>query len=143
MPSTDKLPTGQWRSRVYIGNGKTKSFYAKTKKEAEQKSYEYLVKNPIINNGDYSDITLEQAFNLYLSAKSNVLSPSTINGYTKLARFHYTSLKPCKITKITNPQIQECLNTECAELSPKTMSNMLGLLTAVFGILKHKIVTVM
>ena len=114
MPTARKLPSGNWRVRVYIGmdnNGKKqyKSITAPTKKEAERlasiQQYEQIESN----------ITLGDAMQDYINSKANILSPTTLAGYKQIKRLRVLSLQKVKISKITNNMIQKAINEEAAE----------------------------
>ena len=128
MPTARKLPSGNWRVRVYIGmddNGKKqyKSVTAPTKKEAERLASNYT---PL----DIADanITLHQALENYIDANNNIYSPATIAAYRSIARNHFTEFASTKLSAITQPKLQISINKESANLSPKTIKNMVYLL---------------
>lgn len=89
MAEPKKMPSGNWRVRVFLGKDKSgkkkyKSITAATKKEAKRAAdrFELSLTTSCI---DYNDLTLEQACKMYIESKSAVLSPSTIAGYEKLS----------------------------------------------------------
>lgn len=86
MAKAKQLPSGSWRVQVYLGedeNGKPirKSFTASTKKEAEFKALNYQMHNKEMRQNP-SNLTLSEAIDRYIESKENILSPSTIRGYT-------------------------------------------------------------
>ncbi len=135
MANAKKLPSGQWRTLVYshteIVDGKPKrkyeSFTADTKKESE-----FLAAQFAKNKENYaqSNITLSQAFKSYIQNKKNILSPSTISGYEKIVRTTMLNIQPLKINTLTNKTIQAEFNKMALSLSPKSLSNAKGLLSA-------------
>ena len=141
MPTAKKLPSGNWRVQVYdhteIIDGqkkkKLKSFTAPTKKEAEYKAalYQMQIKQP-----SRQDITLEDALLGYISSKDGILSPATIRGYKQMQRTYLLDLQKQKLSKLTNLNIQVALNAERKQrdISPKTMRNIVGLLSAALGL---------
>lgn len=98
--------------------------YKPTKKEA----YE-LIKNKI--NGTSELMTFEDAYKKYISAKSNVLSPSTLRGYSSMFGNMPEWLKSMDITKIDNYSLQRFVNEYSANHSPKSTSNMYSLILTV------------
>ena len=71
MATAKKLPSGNWRVRLYIGensNGKKlyKSFTARTKKEAEFLAAEYNLKR----KGKPKDLTIGDAIDGYIANKT-------------------------------------------------------------------------
>ncbi len=149
MAKAKKLPSGMWRVLVYshteIVGGKPKrkykSFTAESKRSAELMAAEYKAgKEPQEKNGR-ENITLCQAIDRYIAAKSNVLSPTTIDGYKKIKAYAFQELMPCVIYDIQKADIQKAVNKEALRkpvrksgvISPKTVHNEYGLLTAVFA----------
>lgn len=127
MATARKLPSGNWRVRVYIGtdeNGqkKYKSITAPTKKEAERlaaiQQYNSLSAN----------ITLAQALEDYIDSNSNIYSPSTIAAYRSISRNHFTDISNVKLSALTQSKIQKVINKEAGAVSPKTVKNMVYLL---------------
>ena len=135
MAEPKKLPSGSWRVRVFIGKDKDgkkkyKSVTAPTKKEAKKAAdrLELSLNSCYIN---YNDLTLGQAYDMYIESKSSVLSPSTIAGYKKCKRNYFKELMSFKLDKLTAVMIQNSVNALSAEHSPKTVRNAHGLLSAV------------
>lgn len=135
MAEPKKLPSGSWRVRVFLGkdkNGKKiyKSVTASSKKEAriEADRLELSFNSSCV---DYNNLTLEQAYDMYIDNKSSVLSPSTIAGYKKCKRNYFKELMPFKLSKLTTVMIQNSVNALAAAHSSKTVRNAHGLLSAV------------
>lgn len=129
-----KLPSGSWRVNAYVGkdaDGKQirKSFTAETKRQAELLANQYLATNKQADS--YTDMALSEAYQRYIASKDSVLSPSTIRGYKQMARTHFQRLMPCKLSALTQEQIQKAVNVESLSCSPKTLRNNYGLLVAV------------
>lgn len=130
MPNAKKLPSGNWRCRVYSytdqdGKKHYESFTASTKQQAE------MLASKFSNSADRkraADITVKDAIDQYIEANKDVLSPSTILGYSRLKK-RLESLYAIKIRKLTSNDIQ-CWIGEMTKkgLSPKTMSNDYSLL---------------
>ena len=132
MATARKLPSGQYRVRVYVGkdkNGKDirKSFTAATKKEAEYLATKYMLeKREAASN---KILTFGEALDGYIAGRESVLSASTIRGYKQLAENNFDSLRPRKIDDITQDDIQSFVNNACASgLSSKSVRNMHGLI---------------
>ena len=134
MANAKKLPSGNWRVRVYIGkdkNGKDKykSFTAATKKQAEYLAAEYLAHNSA--KSSIEDRTLADAYSRYIEIKSNTLSPTTVREYMHSANRDFQELMPLKLSKITQETVQSAVNVMSATHSPKSVRNAHGLLSAV------------
>lgn len=144
MPTAKKLPSGTWRVLVYSHTEyvdgkpkkKLKSFTGATKKEAEYKAslFQMQIKDKACHN-----ITLEDALLGYIDSKDGVLSPSTIRGYKQIQRTYLLDLQKKNLPSITNLDVQIALNAErkSRQLSPKTMRNIVGLLSAAIGLYRE------
>ena len=139
MATAKKLPSGEWRIQKYIGkddNGKRiyKYFTASTKKEVEYLAAEFCIeyeKQKKKENNPYVTMTVYEAMAAYIESKSNVLSPSTIFGYEVVMRNRFHDLRDVVLSDLTNTTIQKSINREAAHLSPKTLANSSGFLSAV------------
>ena len=136
MAKAKKLPSGNWRVRLYIGKdvaGKPqyKSFTAPTKKEAEAAAALYSVQK---RQKDAIGMTVGEAIDRYIESKENVLSPSTIGGYRISRRNQLQGLMDVPLDEITNILVQAEINKEALRLSPKTLRNAHGLLSAALGV---------
>lgn len=145
MATAKKLPSGNWRIQKYIGKderGKRvyKYFTARTKKEAEHMAAEYridfernqrlrqeMAKNP----ADY--LTVHEAMAAYIELKSNILSPSTLYGYQVVMDNRFLDIQNMKLSSLTNSIIQCSINKDAVNVSPKTLANASGFLSAVLG----------
>lgn len=78
-----------------------------------------------------SNITLREAIDLYIKSKQNILSPSTIRGYTFIRNNAFKSIMDLKINQLTSNQIQLAVNQEALTKSPKTLRNEFGLISVV------------
>lgn len=125
MAKAKKLPSGNWRCLAYA-NGTSKSFTAPTKREAELKALEWQSGNKIAAE----DLTVGEAYQKYIKAKSAVLSPNTIHAYKMMADNYFLSIRNVKLSQLSNAKIQVAINELSAVKSPKTVKNAYGLLTA-------------
>lgn len=135
MANAKKLPSGNWRVNLYIGkddNGKRKykSFTAETKKEAEFLAATYNLKR----KEKPKDITVGDAIDGYIQSKENILSPSTIGGYKAIRKNQLQGIMDIPLNKINNMIIQNEINKESSRLSPKSIQNAHGLLSASIAI---------
>ena len=131
MATAKKQTSGNWRIRIYVGddqNGKHKykSFTAPTKKEAEFLAAQYNLKRKEKPKG----ITVGDAIDGYITSKENVLSPTTIICYKSIRKNQLQSLMHVQLDKLTQIMIQSAINQEATRLSPKSIRNAHGLLTA-------------
>lgn len=136
MATAKRLPSGTWRVRVYShtdedGKKHYKSFTASTKKEAERAALEF---DPDDDQAACLDMTLREAMAEYISDRSRTLSPRTVMSYRSMARHYYADLADKPIRRITQTDIQRLINQVSGKLSPKTVRNVHGFLTAVLYI---------
>ena len=130
----EKLPSGNYRCIANLGtdeNGKRirKSVTRSTPKAARLAADALEEEYSYIKDGN---ISLGQAMQNYIDSKRNILSPTTIRAYESITEHRFGSIKRISITKITEEQLQQAINLEAVNLSPKTISNMAGFLSAVF-----------
>lgn len=131
MATAKKMPSGNWRIRVFDGtdeNGKEhfKSFTASSKREAEYLAAEYAAKR----KSRIESMTVGEAIDRYIESKDKILSPTTIYGYQKMRRNYLQSIMDIPIDRLTQEQVQIAVNQESASLSAKTVINAHGLLAA-------------
>ena len=132
MPTAKKQPSGQWKCRVYShidkdGRQHYRSFTAPTKAEAEQIAAEFSGK---ADRFAQSDLTVQEAVHAYIDAKEGVLSPSTVLGYRRMEKTRFAPIASKKIKKLTSVDVQTFISELSKTLSPKTVSNIYGLLSA-------------
>ena len=133
MPTARKLPSGSYRCQVFAGyeyvDGKKKrkyeSFTAPTKREAERSASQWAASGRTRPD----DITVKECVERYIASKENVLSASTIRGYSAIThRFH--QIDDIKIRSLKSSDVQLWISGLAAKLKPKTVKNTYGLLTA-------------
>lgn len=135
MAKAKKTPSGKWRTLVFSHieyiNGKPKrkyeSFTADTKVESELLARQFL-KNKA--DSGPSKITVGEAVDRYIKAKEKTLSPATIKGYKSMKEHHFQSLYNMKVDKLTSERLQLAISEEMSKVSPKTLANIYGLLSA-------------
>lgn len=133
MATIKQLPSGNFNASVfdYIdsqGKRHYKSITAPTKKEVKLLIAEFLTQRGERTAG--SDMTVREAVQHYINVKNNVLSPATVKGYDVILRNRVPSIMDISISRLTLSDIQEAINKEAAQLSPKTVRNTNGLIKA-------------
>ena len=132
MAKPKKLPSGSYRVQASITvDGKliSKSFTDPNPKKAAAAAAQWQAHNK--EAAKIENITLYQAYERYINAKKNILSPSTLRGYEQLMRTTLSDIMSLKLDKLTNELIQRSINIYAAEHSPKSVRNCHGLLSAV------------
>ena len=136
MANAHRLPSGNWRVKVYVGKtpeGKKieKSFTAPTRREAEFLAAQYLADSSPTRD---CDLTLGQAIDNYIASKDAVLSPSTIAGYKRIRKNWLGTLEFVKLKDLTSTHLQKAVNDLSRGHSPKTVRNFYGLITTTYGV---------
>lgn len=150
MATAKKLSSGSWRCQVYShteeviqpdGSVKKKRIYksftcatpgAKGKRECERMAAEWAAEKEMALKID--DITFGKALDNYIASRENILSPRTIMDYKSIRKHYIQSLMNISIRMITQEQIQIAINLEAVKLSPKTVRNIHGLISAVLKV---------
>ena len=124
-----KKPNGKWRVTVYdykdsAGKIHQKTFTADTRREALRLATEFR-EGPRL-----SDLTVGEAVKGYIDSKKPVLSPSTHRSYMSIYRTHFESSRfgAIKLVSLDNITVQRFISD--LDLSPKSVKNISGLLTA-------------
>ena len=129
VPKARKLPSGTWRVQIRLG-GESISVTARTEKEcirqAQLAKAEYLAgkrqqaqEEPV----EEKLPTLSEAIDTYLKSRDNVISPSTIRGYTKIQKNRFKGLMECSLSDITNDDYLMAVNQEAKLCGAKTLKN--------------------
>lgn len=128
-PKAVKLPSGAWRCRIRL-DGQDVSITRPTEKEAiaEAMAVKAGLRTEARTAG--RDRTLAQAIDTYIESNENVLSPSTIRGYTGYRRTRFQRYMRRKLSTMTAEQWQKAVNAEAKEVSPKYLRNCWGLIHA-------------
>ncbi len=134
MATAKRLPSGNYRCRVFVGKedgkSKYKSFTAGTKKEAERMATMYLMD---LENGSYGNTandTVNSIVTDYIKAKEKILSQTTITGYLSLQKNLFKEISSIKIKDLKSANTQAWIGTISENHKPKTVRNAYGLLTA-------------
>lgn len=125
MAKAKKLPSGNYRTRIYIGDGKYKSFTAPTKKESEFMASEYLMTDHVDTN-----LTVVSLVRAYINAKRVSLSPASIRGYEAVYKNQIQLLKGIKADDFNQRVHQKWIDSIAIDLAPKSVRNCNGLLVS-------------
>ncbi len=159
MATAKKLPSGSWRCLVYShtdANGKRvyKSFTnddpsskGKRRCEADAAAWAATKERSLRTE----NLTVQEALAKYCELKSTVLSPATLASYKRYAEQHFGMIERQRLVDLTPSILQAWVNelsstpvktrakspdpggtVKC--LSPKTVCNVYGLMTAVLSV---------
>lgn len=142
MARAKKQKNGHWRVLVYDftdQNGKRhyKSITADTKAEAEYLAMEYKRNKASRLKKGNDDLTVSEIIDMYIDI-SQTLSPTTIARYEAMHKHGFQMLMNIRITDLNDITMQQAINIEAKRphertgktLSPKTVKNEYGLLSA-------------
>lgn len=140
MAIPKKLPSGQWRARGYFkdpvtGNVERPSFTAPSKSEAARLVAEWEAKKDASRVP--SDMTVAECIERYINAKS-VLSPSTIRGYKKMQRTHYSDIGTKRLKYLTDEDMQKFVSSMSTDHSSKSVRNAYALLSSALSMFSDR-----
>ena len=131
----NQLPSGNYRVQVYDytdvdGKKHYKSFTAPSKKLAKLAAAEWEA-----NKGQQictpENLTVCEAVGRYMDIKSGVLSPSTMRGYAAMKKHYFSgTLGRLQLADVRSQDVQLWISDLAVHLSPKTVKNAYGLLSA-------------
>lgn len=135
MAKAKKLPSGNWRCRASFtdedGVQHSASFTADTAKLAEAQAAMWRA-GMLEKEEAKAHMSLKEAIEHYLeTGRCTGMSPTTIRAYVSAKSNAFPQLIERRIDRITLRDIQTWVNARAKEVSPKTLKNNLGLLTAV------------
>ena len=137
-----KLPSGNYRVQVYShkdqdGKKHYVSFTAPTRSECLRLAVEFQ------RNRDMTpaEMTLNDAFDRWLSLQEPILSPSTMREYRRLKPL-FGSLLSLRVDRITSTDLQRFVSEYSIGRKAKTVKNAYGFLTSVLSTytFKHAII---
>ena len=133
MAKAEKLPSGKWRCRVFLGrdaNGKMirRSFTASSKKEAEEKAKRCEIQDKKGTRLDDADMTVLNAVDRYISKKTaemekGKISPTTLTAYDSYRRNLMDDIGAFPVRKITDRILNEWISDLEENHSAKTIKN--------------------
>lgn len=136
MPTARRLPSGNYRCKVFShtdseGKNHYESFTAHTKQEAELMASQFKMQK---KRRLRCDLTVLEAVDGYIKAKTNVLSPSTIRSYLQMRNTRFQEIGHIPIKRISNEQVQLWVSNLSTKISPKTVRNIYGLFSSSIGL---------
>lgn len=136
----NELPSGNIRVQVYDytdedGKKHYKSFTAPTKAQAQALATEWKNHRRELKEA----LTVSQACERYIEMKRNVLSPYTITGYeTALRRINRYAVSRVDLSILRNEDLQLFVSELSGAVSPKSIRNTIGLISAALKVFLPK-----
>lgn len=128
IPEPTRLPSGAWNVRIQV-DGERYSITKPTKKACLAEAA--AIKTDQKAARRHTSVTLSAAIDDYISARKNVLSPSTIRGYRAIQRLRFQSVMTRSVGSIPPAQWQRIVNQEARLCSAKTLKNAWGFVSSV------------
>ena len=141
MPTARKLPSGSWRCKVFSHyeevDGKKKRIYRSFtsndttkagKIEAESAALEFKRSR---KTPEDKKLRFEDAADQYISGIEPVSSVRTVQSYKTIKRLYLSDLADIDVGSITQDDIQAVINKWSVTLSPKSVRNIHGFISAV------------
>ena len=146
MATAKKMPSGNWRVRVFVGrdeNGKQlfESFTAPTKREAERMAACWNAdRQARIKADTRENMTVERAIELYIqSCRVRGLSPTTIVLYNRMKDNSFSTLLHRRVASLTFDDVQNSLYERAKDHSGKTVKNEYNFLLQVLAMYRPEL----
>lgn len=141
MVKATKNASGSWSCRAYYkdenGNIHRPVFTASKKSEAEKQATIFLAnaKEEVKKRKDnLYNITFKEAAERYIASRETVVSPATTREYIRaLNGYYYERINDKLLFDITAEDVQLMVNDWAKRLSPKTIRDKHGFVSAVIG----------
>ena len=125
VPKPKQLKSGEWYGQIMI-NGVRHLVKGNTKEEYETRARAIKARVMEATTGPVK-LTLKQTIRSYIDKNENILSPATIRGYEIIYRNRFKGYVDKLIGSI---DYQSMVNDEAKLISPKTLRNAWGLVSA-------------
>lgn len=126
-PKPIELPSGMWRCQITV-NGKRHSIIDADPSAAHAKAL--AIRSGFLNASVPSRLTVRQAIDSYIDAKTSILSPSTLYEYRRAAKNDFKDIEDRTVSDMTSEVTQRWINNLSADHSPKTVRNTFALFKA-------------
>ncbi len=141
VPQAKKLPSGNFNIRMRLGGEEvsiTRLTEAECRREAQLIKAEHLAGKRRLNMA-VGDLTLKEVLEKYIKNSTATLSPSTIRGYTQIAKTRFTPYMGEKLRQI---QWQRMIDNELKIAGEKSVKNAWGLVHAALHFVDYQIPSV-
>lgn len=138
LPTPQKLPSGMYRCQVTV-DGERVSVVDADPDLCQAKAVEIKAGLAQASKRPQS-ITVGEAIDRYIQSKDAVLSPATIKGYKKIRKNTMQGIMKTPLSSVTQEKVQKEINAMAKTLSPKSVRNAHGLLSAALSEYKPEMV---
>ena len=124
MPTVEEIYPGLYRVRVQQ-DGKRHSVYGHTVQDTLNEYYRILAGEEIKRNqrNDPKSMTVGECIDRYIEMRSDVLSPSTVRGYTIVRNNSFRSIIDKPVRSVGLRDAQEAINIDSRSKTGKTIVN--------------------
>lgn len=132
MPKAKKVGE-QWSVLAYLGKDETGKKQYKRVSGSDKQLVELEASQIAIAARTASKKktrTVGKTLDDYITAKKNIMSASTIRAYLSMREHHYKNIEDKYVEDLEQSVLQQMINEEAVDHSPKTVRNIYGLLTA-------------
>lgn len=131
IPEPRRLSSGKWTIQIMVDRRRISQTFD-TKEDAQY--WASGMKTKLIDDENSpKKITVKKAFENYIAARSNVLSPSTLRSYKNIQENYFADLMSKKAASITKADVQMEINLLAETKSKKTIKNAVSLLLSVLS----------
>lgn len=129
-PKPRELPSGAWRCEKMV-NGIRISETDEDPAVAHAK-VNAIAAGLIAKAKGTSNVTFGEAYAAYIKKNENIFSPSTLLGYDRVKKNHLEDISKLPMSSLSQSLIQSKVNALAKTKSPKTVSNIYGVITSVY-----------
>ena len=124
VPKPTRLPSGNYRVQITI-DGKRISITSPDPLDAmaQAAALREIKRTP-------TAITLGRCLDDYIELKEPVLSPSTVKAYRSYRKYRFQNYMDKKLSTLDRKTLQKMVSEEAGTVSPKTLKNAWGLVSA-------------
>ena len=131
VPTPKQKANGQYTAQIMV-DGVRVRVTADSEKEYYAKAR--AVKEELINLRKPENRTVQMMVDEYIHAREKLLSPSTIDGYKRKAKYNLQSLYPMRVGLLTTAAVQSAITKDLEKYSGKTIWEAWMLIKAATGV---------
>ena len=118
VPTPTRKANGQYTAQIMVGGVRVR-VTADTEKEYYAKAR--ATKEELLDAQKPENKTVRAMVDEYIQLRENMLSPSTIDGYKRKAKYNLQSLYPMRVGDLTTASVQTAISEDLKKYSGKTV----------------------
>lgn len=135
IPAVRQLPSGVWfcQLRLRGQDGKVRSISISDEDRDKVEARALAIKTGAISSREAPRcaVPLSRAIDVYITARRSTLSAATVRGYRTIQRYRFQGYMSRRLDSLTESVCRRMVNEEAELVSPKTVKNAWGLVSAV------------